>query len=396
MRSTTALRRYGLALAATLAATGLEVVLWPWIAPSLSPLFTAAVVVTAMFAGLGPAIFATLLSFVASAFFLLPPTYSFSIGGDDLHRLFVFAGVAILVSSVAAAKRRAEMNAEQARIEAERANRAKDDFLALVSHELRSPLSPIVMVSHLMEDDLSLPEKVREDAAMIRRNVANQTRLIDDLLDSCRIKSGKLQMQWAPLNLQQALNDAIHTVCEQATAKQIGIEVVQESADEHLPVEIVGDYTRLCQVFSNLLRNAIKFTPNGGQVTIHCKHRDGWVQTRVSDTGIGIGSDLLPRLFVAFQQGGDHVTKRFGGLGLGLWIAKGIVEAHGGHISASSAGHHCGATFTVELPIMAEQPPSVDGDPHRKVAPRAGVVGRTAGTLQRAVNRLVMSAMPSA
>jgi signal transduction histidine kinase len=318
-------------------------------------MFTAAVVVTAMFAGLGPAIFATVLSFIASAFFLLPPTYSFDIGADDFDRLIVFAGVAIMVSSVAAAKRRAEANAVQARIDAERANRAKDDFLALVSHELRSPLSPVMMASALIGSDPSLPESVREDAAMIQRNVAIQTRLIDDLLDSCRIQSGKLNLHREPVNLRQVLADAADMVREQAAAKRI--ELVMPQADQGLPDEILGDHTRLCQVFSNLMRNAVKFTPDGGRVTTRCQCQDGWVRTDVNDTGIGIAPELLPRLFIAFQQGGDRVTKRFGGLGLGLWIAKGIVEGHGGSVSASSEGPHRGATFTVELPIMSNDQP---------------------------------------
>lgn len=352
MQRTATIARYAIAVAATAAATGLELALWPWIAPSLSPMFTAAVVVTAMYAGLGPALFATMLSFIVSAFFVLPPTYSFGIGGDDLHRLIVFVGVAIMVSSVAASKRRAEMKAQEARLESERANRAKDDFLALVSHELRNPLSPVMMASTLIASDSSLPALVREDADMICRNVEIQTRLIDDLLDSCRIQSGKLQLQREPLRFQQVLADAVAMSRDQADGKQIAIELTLPPPEE-LPGEILGDRTRLCQVFSNLVRNAVKFTPDGGQIHVRCLHHNGWVRTEVTDTGIGIAPEVLPRLFNAFEQGGNQVTKRFGGLGLGLWIAKGIVEGHSGKISASSAGHNHGATFTVELPVMS-------------------------------------------
>lgn len=351
----TGCKRYGFAAAATAVATALELALWPWIAPSLSPMFTAAVVVTAMFGGLGPAIFATVLSFVASAFFLLPPSYSFNIGGDDLHRLIIFSAVAIMVSSVAAAKRRAEEKAEAARLEAERASRAKDDFLAMVSHELRNPLAPVAMASAMLVSNQSLPSSVRETAAMIRRNVAMQTRLIDDLLDSCRIQSGKLELRRDTVNLQDVLADAAEMVREEAGGKQLELSI--PSPNDGLPPALLGDHTRLCQVFCNLLRNAVKFTPNGGRITIRCQCQNGWVRTDVSDTGIGISPELLPRLFEAFQQGGSSITKRFGGLGLGLWIAKGIVDGHGGSILASSAGVHRGATFTVELPIMSENLP---------------------------------------
>ena len=357
-------KRYSIAIAATAAATGLELALWPWIAPSLSPMFTAAVVVTAMFAGLGPALFATTLSFVVSAFFMLPPTYSFGIGGDDMHRLIVFVGVAILVSSVAASKRQAEMNAQQALREAERANRAKDDFLALVSHELRNPLSPVMMASSMIASDSSLPALVREDADMICRNVEIQVRLIDDLLDCCRIQSGKLQLQRELLRFQQVLADAVAMSRDQANGKRVAIELTLPPAKE-LPEAILGDRARLCQVFSNLVRNAVKFTPDGGQINVRCQYANGWIRTEVTDTGIGISPEVLPRLFNAFEQGGNHVTKRFGGLGLGLWIAQGIVEGHGGKIYASSDGHNSGATFTVELPVMSHDESELGSDARR-------------------------------
>jgi signal transduction histidine kinase len=352
-------KHYGLAVAAIAVATGFELALWPWVAPSLSPLFTAAVVVTAMFGGLGPAILATFLSFIVSAFFLLPPSYSFDIGGDDLHRLIISAAVAVMVSSVAAAKRQAEEKAESARLEAERANRAKDDFLAMVSHELRNPLAPVAMASALIVSDQSLPGTVRENAAVIRRNVAMQTRLIDDLLDSCRIQSGKLELRRDSVNLRHVFADAAQMVRDEASAKRI--DLILPAAEDELPAELLGDHTRLCQVFCNLLRNAVKFTPVGGRVTIRSQTQGGWVRTEVNDTGIGIAPELLPHLFVAFEQGGSRVTRRFGGLGLGLWIARGIVEGHGGSIAASSEGPHRGATFTVELPIMSESPPLAGG-----------------------------------
>lgn len=371
--------RYTMAAAFVAGATLLELGLWPWVKPSLSPLFTVAVLFSALYGGLGPALLATGLSAVASAFFFLEPTHSLNIG-DDALRLIVFTLIAVAASSVAASRRNAELRLAKASEAAARANRAKDKFLAVVSHELRNPLSPILSAAMLIEEDPSLPEPVRQDAQMIRRNVDLQIRIIDDLLDSSRIESGKLELRCEPMDVLAALHDCVAMCAADAAARSV--EVLTE-LDDSIP-RIDGDPARMRQVFTNLLRNAIKFTPAGGQVTVRALHLPGGdggrVRVEVRDTGAGIDKEVLPRLFEAFEQGGRSTTRRYGGLGLGLAIAKAIVDGHGGTIRAHSDGPSQGATFTVELPASqaaegSRSPGGAQLFPGEADAPRAVNMG---------------------
>ncbi len=229
---------------------------------------------------------------------------------------------------------------------AEHANNAKDEFLAALSHELRTPLTPVLMAAEEMCDDRSLPDEVRERLRMMRRNVRLESRLIDDLLDLTRITRGRLGLRTEPCDLQSTLHDAIDIVRDDAAARSLTLR------DEIDPAAawIMGDRTRLAQVFWNLLRNAVKFTASGGEVVVRTR-RDAaqhWT-LEVSDTGIGIATDVLPTLFNKFEQGEWRNDHRFGGLGLGLAISKAIVDLHGGQIVAESAGAGRGATFTVCL-----------------------------------------------
>lgn len=339
--------RYAVAVLLVAAATLLESVLWPWVQPSLSPLYTAAVMFAALYGGLRPGLLATALSVVACAFFFLAPTHSLSIGPDDALRLVVFASVALVVSSVAGSRRRAELRLVEARETAERANRAKDRFLALCTHELRGPLSPVAMAASAMAADRDLPDWAREDARMIHRNVEFQARLIDDLLDTSRIASGKLELLSECVDLHAAVGDALGMCQPEASSKPVEL-AAELSADRPM---VWGDPGRLRQVLCNLLRNAVKFTPAGGVVTVRSARRqDGWIQVEVVDNGIGIEPDALPRVFDAFEQCGRSTTRQYGGLGLGLAIVRGIIDAHGGTVAARSDGTGKGATFTVQLP----------------------------------------------
>jgi signal transduction histidine kinase len=302
----------------------------------------------ALYGGLWPALLATVLSAVASAFFFLPPTHSLNIGPDDAMRLFVFAAVGVVVSSVAAARRRAELRLGEAWAAEERANHAKDRLFAIVSHELRTPLSPVLATADLIEGDAELPEWVREDARMVRRNVELQLRVIEDLLEFNRIEHGKLALRQEPVDLNGVLRDSVR-MCE-AAAETKGVRLVTDLAPSGGTLS--GDATRLCQLFANLIRNGVKFTPAGGLVTVSSTDTTaGTARVQVKDTGVGIPPEVLPAVFNAFEQGGDSTTRRYGGLGLGLAIAKGIVEAHAGSIAAHSDGAGQGATFTVELPL---------------------------------------------
>lgn len=236
-----------------------------------------------------------------------------------------------------------------ARTTAVAANAAKDDFLAVLSHELRTPLTPALAAASALMNEEAGAEEIREYLAIIRRNIELEARLVDDLLDVTRITQGKLRIHSTPADLHTILRDALAMVNPALREKQITPVL---DLDEDQPL-IRGDAARLTQVFSNLFGNAAKFTPTGGKVTIRSTLTAEKVRVEIEDTGIGITPELLPQVFDPFRQGHVGTTRRFGGLGLGLSVAKGLVEAHGGTISVCSAGHKQGSTFTVELPVIA-------------------------------------------
>ncbi|WP_334898486.1 YlcI/YnfO family protein [Nostoc sp.] len=239
---------------------------------------------------------------------------------------------------------------QAARETADRANRIKDEFLAVLSHELRSPLNPILGWTHLLQNG-KLSEAQRAEALkIIERNANLQTRLIEDLLDISRIMQGKLSLTAAPVRLTFVISAAVETVRLAAEAKNIAIALDLDS--EIAPIS--GDAARLQQVMWNLLTNAVKFTPNSGQVTIELRQLDGLAQIQVIDTGKGINPQFLPHVFEYFWQEDGSTTRKFGGLGLGLAIVRQIVEMHGGRITAESQGENQGATFIIQLPLMQQ------------------------------------------
>ncbi|MDX2230680.1 MAG: PAS domain-containing protein [Leptolyngbyaceae cyanobacterium bins.349] len=239
-----------------------------------------------------------------------------------------------------------------AREQAEQANRVKDEFLAVLSHELRTPLNPILGWSKLLQTSQFNEEKTRQALATIERNAKLQVQLIDDLLDISRILRGKLSLTLDPVSLFSVISAALETVRLAAETKQIRLE-----ADLEPQVGLVrGDAGRLQQVVWNLLTNAIKFTPQGGQVTVRLEAVDTNAQITVSDTGRGINPDFLPYIFEYFRQEDSSTTRQFGGLGLGLAISRQLVEAHGGTIAAADSVPGQGATFIVRLPISPMVP----------------------------------------
>ena len=228
------------------------------------------------------------------------------------------------------------------------ANRIKDEFLAVLSHELRTPLNPILGWSKLLQTKKYDQATTTRALETIERNAKLQTQLIEDLLDVSRILQGKLSLNIAPVNLESAIAAAIETVRLAAEAKLIQINTVLEPNIG----QVTGDSGRLQQVIWNLLFNAIKFTPQGGQVEISLQSLGSQAQLRVSDTGKGISPDFLPYVFDYFRQADGATTRKFGGLGLGLAIVRHIVELHGGTVQAESLGEEQGATFTVVLPLI--------------------------------------------
>jgi two-component system CheB/CheR fusion protein len=254
-------------------------------------------------------------------------------------------------------RKRAEDALMAAMKQAESANRAKDQFLAVLSHELRTPLAPVLALASAWEADPSVPAALREDLSMIRRNVELEVRLIDDLLDLTRIAKGKLHLSPMPVDAHALVRHAVRTCPRSELVRR---QLTLETKLAATASVVRADPGRLQQVLWNLLNNAIKFTPDGGRITIRSRDADGGkLAIDVIDTGIGIDPQHLPHVFDAFQQGRD-VIRRFGGLGLGLSICKAFVTAQGGEITAASDGPGKGATFTLTLPTCA--PASTDGE----------------------------------
>ncbi len=234
---------------------------------------------------------------------------------------------------------------------AERASKAKDGILAALSHELRTPLTPVLMAAAALREDERLPADAREQLGMIERNIALEARLIDELLDVTKIEHGKLELRAQLCDAHLLIDRAIEIVEDDARAKAINFERAFGAARSRLMV----DPARFQQVIWNLLRNAVKFTPPGGRVFVRTREEKGaedetWLRIEVADTGIGIDPARLEQIFQPFDQGGLTGDHRFGGVGLGLAIARAVVELHGGRVTASSAGVNRGATFVVELP----------------------------------------------
>jgi two-component system CheB/CheR fusion protein len=261
------------------------------------------------------------------------------------------AGAILLIFDIDDRKR-AAIAMREARDVAEEANRAKDVFLAMLSHELRTPLSAILNWSQLLRSERLDAAQSLEAADAIERSGRQQAALINDLLDASRIVAGKMEVHLRPLDLASVVNAAIRAAQPDAEAKQI---CLGQSIESPLP-PILGDPIRLQQVASNLVSNAIKFTPAGGQVDVSLRSAGSRVEFVVHDSGVGISAEFLARVFDRFEQEQNISAGHRGGLGLGLSIVRNLVDLHGGAIRAESAGSGQGATFTVRLPVAAILP----------------------------------------
>jgi PAS domain S-box-containing protein len=242
-----------------------------------------------------------------------------------------------------------------AKDEADRANRAKDRFLAVLSHELRTPLAPITTAVHILERVAQVDERHGDLLPMIRRNVALEARLIDDLLDLTAIGAGKVSLHRERVDMHQLTRAVIAMVQEPLDEKQITLDLQLEAQCPWVD----ADQARMQQVLWNIVRNATKFTPRGGRVTVHTTNVNGAFHLSCTDSGIGIAQEALPRIFSPFEQADAEVSRSYGGLGLGLAIAQGLMHQHGGQIAASSAGRGSGATFTITLPCAVGTAPQL-------------------------------------
>jgi PAS domain S-box-containing protein len=269
-------------------------------------------------------------------------------------------------------RKRAEIEREElllreksARAEAQAASRSKDEFISLVSHELRSPLNSIIGYNTMLRSNLDDPEQVRHASEIIERNARTQLRLIEDLLDIARVASGKLRLDLQSIDLVPVLAEALNGIRPAAEARGIELRARYDAN----PELVNGDPIRLQQVVGNLLSNAVKFTPQGGRVELRLEPGDEDICIVVSDTGKGIEAKYLPHVFDRFSQADSSSSRRVGGLGLGLALVKNLVALHGGSVTAASEGIGFGAAFTVKLPravangyLGAEPPALLDGE----------------------------------
>jgi two-component system CheB/CheR fusion protein len=239
---------------------------------------------------------------------------------------------------------------ERARKEAENAGKTKDRFLAILSHELRTPLTPVLMAAESLLRRTDLPQRAVDGLEMICRNIEVETHIVDDLLDITKISRGTLDLQRVPMDLHRAVSAALEITASRFEGKKQNITVALKAERS----QVRGDIRRLQQVFWNLLINASKFTPDGGAISVESRNDDAFVFVDIDDTGMGIDPNTLPDLFSAFKQGDETIAREYGGLGLGLAIAKATVELLGGTIIAASDGKGRGATFTVKLPLLIE------------------------------------------
>ncbi len=231
-----------------------------------------------------------------------------------------------------------------ARQAAEEANRAKDEFLAMLGHELRNPIGAISNAVHLLQRADRRPDLAAKAQDIIARQIEHTRRLVDDLLDVARVTSGKIVLNQSPMDLAQCVTECVNNM------RVNGEFVRHEIQFEAVPVWVNADADRVAQIATNLLANAVKYTPAGGRISIWVGPEDGHAQLRVIDTGAGISAELLPRIFDLFTQGERTLERAHGGLGLGLTLVKKLTERHGGNVTASSAGPGQGSTFTVTLP----------------------------------------------
>jgi signal transduction histidine kinase/ActR/RegA family two-component response regulator len=370
--------RYGLAIVSVLLAMWARMALTPWLADH-SPFstFFVAVMVTATYGGFGPAMLATLLGAAASLFYFKPPEAEIPGRGVEYLLglvLYLVSGMvlALLCESLRGARRRSEVHAEQAvarqhqlekeiaqRARTERlntelyhevqeANRRKDEFLAMLAHELRNPLAPIRNAAQVMRLINPPDARLAWSRDVIDRQVEHLSRLVDDLLDVSRLLRGRVRLQLREVDLAEAINQAVEASRPiiDAHGHQLAVALPQTQVRLH------ADLTRLTQVFVNLLNNAAKYTDAGGRIRVQAECAGAEVVVRVRDTGRGMPADLLPHVFDLFTQGERTLARAEGGLGIGLTLARNLVEMHGGRIEAFSDGPGKGSEFAVHLPVM--------------------------------------------
>jgi len=353
------LNRYALPVATVAVAVILSWPLRPLQDISM-PLLVLAVLVSAWYGGFGPALAAAILALLISDFLFIEPIYSIDLNLAFLERSVAFGlvlGVTIWFANIrkAAEVKLRDQTAllqqqtralEVVQAELRRADRMKDDFLAVLSHELRNPLGAIRNGLYLLRDERV--ENAAHIHEMMDRQLKQLVRLIEDLLDVSRITRGKIVLRREPVELSQVLRDAVELTRGPIEAQGHELQMALPSQ----PVTLLGDRSRLAQVFSNVLHNAAKFTPARGHIDLVAEQEDGLVVVRIRDNGSGIPVDMLDQVFGLFTQADRSPGRQTGGLGIGLSLVRGLVEAHGGTVVAHSEGIGKGSEIEVRLPAQ--------------------------------------------
>jgi signal transduction histidine kinase len=367
VRSSSASIRYSTGIAITLGFVFLRFLFAPYTGSSLPLLiFYPAVLLAAWLGGIGPGIVSCVICAVAENRFGTLPIYSFSVGAyGGLIAFILFMAIGTMMTGIIdvlgktrqrleeRSRRLVVESSERARAQAaaEAANRTKDEFLAMASHDLRAPLQGILGAAHALKKQ-ALTDKQLQFVSIIQRNAENQARLLQDLIDMSRISTGHLPLKLEQTNLRSIVEGILESL--RASFEEKHLEVIWKVAGPEQPV--MADVGRMQQVISNLITNAMKFTHPGGWIRVELNQtRQSDLELTVSDSGIGIEPAFLPQVFTPFRQA--KATHRGGGVGLGLAIVKHLVEQHGGTVRVHSEGAGRGCTFTVRLP--AERPPVV-------------------------------------
>ena len=274
---------------------------------------------------------------------------------------------AMALSAGMAERRRAEAAIEQQRATVEAANRTKDNFLAMLSHELRTPLTPVLAALDALKTESPPPDALKATLAMMRRNIELESQLIDDLLDLTRITKDKLRLEFESVDAHTAISNVIEICASEVSAKKLQVRLDLRATEFHA----MADPAKFQQIIWNLVKNAIKFTGDNGAITISsANHLPNILTIGVSDTGIGIESEIMERIFNPFEQGERSFQRRFGGLGLGLTISKSLAQAHGASLIAKSEGRDRGATFLLTIRTLGlEETPSKPADVSGQTSP---------------------------
>ena len=341
---------YGAAVLFIAAAVAARWLLDPWLGDSqpLSLLF-GGVALAVWLGGAGPAVAATVLGYLASDYLFTPPRHVFAVvdARGAISVLTYVASCAIIIV-FGEGMRRANRKAEQYADSLRTAEKRKDEFLATLGHELRNLLAPIGNATEMLHAGAASPDAAQRARSLIERQLAHMVRLVDDLLDISRIASGRLRLQKERLDLLCVLEHAVETA-------QPKIDASGHTLHLSLPCEplaVFGDPTRLIQVFANLLNNAARYTPRGGNIRLSARRDGASTVVSVCDDGIGITSEAMPRIFEMFVQGDGPGVHTRGGLGIGLTLVRKLVELHDGTITAHSGGSGAGSEFVVRLPAL--------------------------------------------